>query len=52
MGMLYLTRFSRKWGWLSHIHPVLYDDRRYGSAYEIHASILVQMHQAMIRSDL
>ncbi len=49
MGMLYLLRFSRKLGWLSR-YPIAFSMMGVGMGVPmgIHASILVQMRQAMV----
>jgi len=49
MGMLYLFRFSRKLAWLSR-YPIAFSMMGVGAAIPmgIHASILVQMRQAMV----
>lgn len=49
MGMLYLFRFSRKLGWLSR-YPIAFSMMSIGMGVPmgIHASILVQMRQAMV----
>jgi hypothetical protein len=49
LGMLYLFRFSRKLGWLSR-YPIAFSMMGVGLGVPmgIHASILVQMRQAMV----
>lgn len=49
LGMLYLTRFSRKLGWLSR-YPIAFSMMSVGMFVPlgIHASILVQMRQGMV----
>lgn len=49
LGMLYLFRFSRKLGWLSR-YPIAFSMMSVGLGVPmgIHASILVQMRQAMV----
>ncbi|MDD4310797.1 MAG: hypothetical protein PHO32_10475 [Candidatus Cloacimonetes bacterium] len=49
MGMLYLFRFSRKLGWLSR-YPIAFSMMSVGMGVPLsmHASILVQMRQAMV----
>lgn len=49
LGMLYLLRFSRKLGWLSR-YPIAFSMMAVGASVPmgIHATILVQMRQAMV----
>ncbi len=49
LGMLYLFRFSRKLGWLSR-YPIAFSMMSVGASVPlgIHATILVQMRQAMV----
>lgn len=49
LGILYLFRFSRKLGWLSR-YPIAFSMMAVGAGVPmgIHASILVQMRQAMV----
>lgn len=49
LGMLYLFRFSRKLGWLSR-YPIAFNMMYVGMMVPLsmHASILVQMRQAMV----
>jgi len=49
IGILYLTRLTRKWSWLSR-YPIAFSVMGVGSSFalSLHTAILVQMRQAMV----